>query len=435
MTAIRQRKSAPDVGYIRADPSKGSFLMQKLPALPAAPQAFAETLSRGRSVPDVGKEQCVQSEKIKVDIAIEEAFFPTAHEILAARELVTNIEHVTRAKGKSLIEVSQTHALVTRNSLFGTYDVRPANPDAAHRRVMTVCAPWSMEGYRLFYATRSLYRKAIPHEEVIEFNERGDLISTPVNITQIPLLIVRMPVRPGLRALCFSVLDAIDEATGSNVFYEEVRRQRSTAAWVINLRRWLSGLNIGTVAIVGMNSTHAKANGFPEFLAGLNEIVDTTGGLALSMSPALYHGIAETELDLLCPTPPIQINGYAASDCDALARHCWALLGRPEPMPDAMVAAIRSTYGQRQWIKLVLRELNRRLTGRRKLPDELFTRLVDRACAGVAKQRGLWNGLEIDSATAARLRDWIPLEWSKNRKSKDGKLLPLCAPEKTGDAS
>lgn len=399
--------------HVKMDAAGKSFLTSALRPAPSRLSEFVHDFCR------VDTRECLENpdppvsrmtHMARIDEHILAAFFPTAEDIDVGLRVLAMVESTTFEKGRSLVEVNQNRALAIENAQLNMLELRPRRLEEPHKRVMVVTGPTSMMIHKVLYAARAYLGPIIRHDRIAELDTEGNCVDVPVRIFQVPLLLVQMPPLDSPSAFYFAVLQAIDQIANSQWVLWESRSRSRGGSHIQLLIRALSTLHVGAIAVVGINSTHAYATWLPQFLSAVAAIANSGIGVVLSTTSAVLHrkGMG-SRLAMLSAEPPKEIVCYRPQHYQELAEHYWALLDRTEPRPTQLDHAIRAAKGQREWVKLIFCEMNRRLHGSRRSPmDKVVRESIDTACENLKPYLRLWRDEPLDYYEAAGARDWLP---------------------------
>ena len=386
-----------------------NFLVSKFPQFNTLQDVY-KALARAHCGFAISQPPAARSREKKIDMLLEQAFFPTGVELEGGLRLLSAIEMTTQARGNDLVEINQHYAQVSFNSQTHAYSLAQAQSFAPYRRWIVVCAPISMLVEKLLYALRSLLGPLHRHESVVRHYKYGDILQETADVKQIPLLIVQMPTRATESGLYFSVLNALIPFVGEASIEREGLRRRRLESYVPTLVRALLSLHVGAIAIVGMREIHAQPLNLPYFYAALEWLAASGIAIFLCTSPALLS-LEDAGLSPLRHTTesPIIDDTYADADLPQLATHWWALLDRTEKPPDAMVHMISNVNAQRDLILMLYRQLNYDLNVRKQSVDKALKNLEARACWSHSRQIELWKMPVIPYKDSLIYRDWMPL--------------------------
>ncbi|SOY70952.1 hypothetical protein [Cupriavidus taiwanensis] len=404
------RKSPRQSIHVKMDALGKNFLTAALRPAPARLSEFVHDFCRVDTCERSDSPSSSLTHMARIDAEILGGFFPTGEDVDIGLRVLAMIESTTLEKGRSLVEINQNRALAIENAQLNMLELRPQRLGEPHKRVMVVTGPTSMMIHKVLYATRSYLGPLIRHDRIAELDTEGNCVDVPVRIFQAPLLLVEMPPLDSPSAFYFAVRQAIDQIAHSQWVLWESRSRSRGGSHIQLLIRALSTLHVGAIAVVGINSTHAYSSWLPHFLSAVAAIANSGIGVVLSTTPAVLHrkGMA-SRLAMMSPEPPTEIVCYQPDYYHPLAEHYWALLDRTEAMPEELDQVIRAAKGQREWVKLIFREINRRLHASRKpLMDQVVRDAIATACENVKPYLQLWRDEPLDYYEAAAARDWIP---------------------------
>lgn len=408
--------------HVRMDAPGQSFLTTALRPAPNSLPEFVHDFCRvdTRERPGLRHSPMTHMERIDGDILA--AFFPTAEDVDIGLRVLAMIESATFEKGRSLVEVNQSRALAIENAQLNMLQLRPERLEEPNKRVMIVSGPSSMMVHKVLYATRAYLGPLIRHDRIAELDTEGHCRDVPVRIFQAPLLVVRMPPLDSSTSFYFAVLEAIDEIAHSQWVLWESRSRSRGGSHIKMLIQALHTLHVGAIAVVGMDSAAVYSAYLPQFLSAVTAIANSGIAVVLSTTSALMRrkGMV-SRLAMLSPEPPKEVVCYPPDyDCQ-LAEHYWALLDRTEAMPAQLEEVIRKAKGQREWVKLTFREMNRRLQApSRPNMDRVVRDAIATACSNVESFLQLWRDEPLDYYEAAGAWDWLPIHVKVKPKPRRG---------------
>lgn len=390
---------------------RGNFLVSGFARFETAAAVY-KAIARAHCGETIAPPPEARSRVKRIDMALEQAFFPTGSELAGGLRVLSAIEIMTQARGNDFVEVNQHAARVSYNVQTRTYSLAQAQKVAPYQRWLVICGPLSMLLERLLYALRSLLGPSRRYDYVVRYDARGaEVEKIPADIKQIPLLIVKMPIRPTEGGLYFAVIDALTPFLNRDVIDREGMRRRKMDAYVPTLVRGLLSLHVGAIAIIGMRAVHAQAASLPYFYAALEWLKASGIGVILCTSPAL-PAMEEAGLSPLryATEDPIIVDTYADDDLANLVEHWWALLERKEAPPEELVPILGQINAQRELILMLFRQLNYELNVLKRPVKEALDSIVVRACATRARQIELWSMQTVPYKDGLVYRDWLPLD-------------------------
>lgn len=348
----------------------------------------------------------------RIEMALEQAFFPTGAELAGGLRVLSAIEMMTQARGNDFVEVNQHAARVSYNAQTETYSLAQAQKTAPYQCWLVICGPLSMLLEKLLYALRSLLGPFHRYDHVVRYDDRGVAVEMlPADFKQIPLLIVKMPIRPTESGLYFAVIDALTPFLDHDVIEREGIRRRRMDAYVPTLVRGLLSLHVGAIAIIGVRAVHAQAAHLPYFYAALEWLKASGIAIIFCTSPAL-PAMEESGLSPLryATEDAILVDTYADDDLANLAKYWWALLERDEDTPFELVPILGQINAQRELVLMLFRQLHYELRVMKKRLKEALTDIVARACASRIRQMELWAMETVPYKDGLIYRDWLPLD-------------------------
>jgi hypothetical protein len=382
-----------------------SFLVEALPPS-LGKSEFHARLKQADVLEDSDIRAKARSSLIRTRLDIEGAFLPTRAEIDVARLIAEMVEGRTQAKGDSLVQVRQDATRAVYHARLGMQELCSQETSGRTRRVLLVAAPHSMEAHRLAFAMQWHYGVCRQYDRVEEFDEQGRPNTTLGHIHHWPFLVIRVSVRLLDVHFITALLQSMDAFLHEGLL-DAYRRSRMTALEIII--RTLSALHVGAIAIVGLNSRHAKR--MPEmadFFQMLGSIADAGFGVAVFLASGLLRGRARDALDLLSVEAIHEIVPHGLGEDELIAHFFWSKLPTPEPMPNNLPGLIREVQGHRMAFPLLFCEINRRLHRQRKYdPAKLTDGLIEASCPGLMKYVKLYAKAELELHEAIRYADWV----------------------------
>lgn len=403
------RPDAP--ASIVLDHQGANFLVSKLECFETL-DAVHKAIARAYCGDSIAPPKPARSRVKRIAMALEQAFFPTGTELEGGLRVLSAVEMMTQARGNDFVEVNQHAAQVSYNAQTETYSLAQAQNAAPYQRWLVICGPVSMLLEKLMYALRSLLGPYHRHDHVVRNDDRGAAAATiPADLKQIPLLIVKMPVRPTDSGLYFAVVDALTPFLRRDVLEKEGLRRRKMDAYVPTLVRGLLSLHVGAIAIIGMRAVHAQSANLPIFYAALGWLTASGIAVILCTSPAL-PAMEDSGLSplLYATEDPILVDTYADDDLADLVKHWWALLERDEQAPSELVTIFGQINAQRELILMLFRQLHYELHVLKTRLKDALTGITARACASRRRQIELWGMVTVPYKAGLVYRDWLPLD-------------------------
>lgn len=382
-----------------------SFLVEALPAS-LGKRELHEALKQADALEDSTLRAQARSSLARTRLDIEGAFMPTPAELEIARLIEEMVETRTQAKGDTLVQVRQDTTRAIYHARFGMQELCSQDTAERTRRVLLVAAPISMEAHKLAFAIQRRYGVCRKYDRVDEFDDLGQPIVTPGRIHHWPFLVIRVSVRLHDGAFIPALLRSMDAFLHEGLM-DEYRRSNMTALEIII--RTLSALHVGAIAIVGLDSRHARRlQEFADFYQTLGNIADAGFGVVVFLASGLLHGRARDALDLLSVGKVQEIVPHATGDDARIAQFFWSKLPTNEPMPSDLPELIRTVKGHRIAFPLMFCEINRRLHRQRSYdPAKLTENLIEEACPRLKKYVDLYAKPEVEYHEAVRYFDWL----------------------------
>ncbi|GJG94345.1 hypothetical protein [Cupriavidus pauculus] len=347
-----------------------------------------------------------RSSLVRTELDIEGAFMPTRAEIDVARLIQEMVEVRTQAKGDSLVQVRQDATRAIYHARLGMQELCSQDQSVRTRRVLLVAAPLSMEAHKLAFAMQWHYGVCRRYERVDEFDEQGQPTTTTGRIHHWPFLVIRVSVRLNDVHFVAALLQSMDAFLHEGLL-DAYRRSRMTALEIII--RTLSALHVSAIAIIGLNSRHAKnMQELADFFQTLGNLADAGFGVAVFLASGLLHGRARDALDLLSVGAVQEIVPHGPGEDELIANLFWSKLPTVEPMPGNLPVLIRAVQGHRMAFPLMFFEINRRLHRQRLYdPNKLTDGLIEASCPRLMKYVKLYGKGELEYLEAVRYADWI----------------------------
>ncbi|UBM09394.1 hypothetical protein [Cupriavidus metallidurans] len=392
----------------KANPA--SFLVERLgtyPSFDAVCKAIAAAYCGERlTAPPVAR-----SRNTRIEMAMQDAFFPTGHELAAGLRILAAIEMLTQTRGNDFVEVNQHAALASFNVLTQTYSLAQALRRSPAQCCMVICGPLSMLLEKLMYALRSILGPIHRHHDVVHPDGQDGMVAMPSDLVQIPLLVVKMPVRTTEGGLYFAVLEALSPFVARDLLHKEGLSRRKLDSYVPTLVRGLLALHVGAIAIVGMRKAHLQAAHLPQFYLALEWLKASGIGVVICTAPGMLAQKRGDLSPLYCATEAATfVDSYDDRDLANLAQHWYALLERDEPQPSCLVEAIDAVHAQREAIFMIFRELHQRLHVERMSMAKATANIAADACAARKRQHELWDMDIVPYTDGHAYRDWLPFD-------------------------
>ena len=387
-----------------------SFLVERLGTYPDF-GAVCKAIATAYCGEHLTASPVARSRNMRIEMAMQDAFFPTGIELVAGLRILAATEMLTQARGNDFVEVNQHAALASFNALTQTYSLAEALKHSPARFCMVICGPLSMWLEKLMYALRSILGPIHRHHDVVHPDGQGGVVVMPSDLVQIPLLVVKMPVRVTEAGLYFAVLEALSPFVTNDLLHKEGLSRRKMESYVPTLVRGLLALHVGVIAIVGMRKAHLQATHLPQFYLALEWLKASGIGVGICTAPGMLAQKRGDLSPLCCATEAATfIDSYVDRDLANLALHWYALLERDEPQPPGLVEAIGAVHAQREAIFMIFRELHHRLDVERLSMEKATANIEADACAARKRQNELWEMEIVPYTDGQAYRDWLPFD-------------------------